>query len=166
MSCGSLVTLWSTFARSSAHRLPDPKAFTALIQRHLDERGWTFDDLARAMAPKHWLTSKRKIERLLGGGRDKRMLVEAISRTLGLNPGERSAAFRSDRMDWWRHHAELQQSRFSPQFWIEASSSWRSPSLMTSGLRRTVKVPESLLAESDEATHDHPRDGGFRRRSC
>lgn len=127
------------------------KAFAALIQRHLDERGWTLDDLARALAPKQWQSSRRKIDELLGGGDIRHKLIDAISRELGLNSGERAAALESDRRDWCRWRAEAQRSRFSPHFWIEVSNAWRPVTLMTSGLRRTVAVPEGLLALNDEA---------------
>ena len=129
---------------------PPMKAFASLIQRHLDERGWTLDDLARALAPQQWQSSRRKIDNLLGGGDIRNQLIDPISRELGLSPGERAAALQSDRRDWCRWRAEGQRARFSPHFWIEVSNVWRPVPLMTSGPRRTVAVPVELLGLDEE----------------
>ena len=43
------------------------KAFTELVHRHLNERGWNIKTLAAALAPKNPAVSLRKVNELLSG---------------------------------------------------------------------------------------------------
>lgn len=128
------------------------KAFTELIQRHLDKRGWTFDDLARAVAPKHPQVALRKFHDLLDGGSFNRRVLDSICSALEIAPMQRDNALKTDREEARRRLAEEQRPHFSPHFWIEVTPDWR-PSLLTvtgPNLYRRVAVPEEMEGLEDE----------------
>jgi hypothetical protein len=128
------------------------KAFTQLIQRQLDDRGWTFDDLARAVAPRNPQVALRKFRALLEEGSRNHGVLNSICKTLEIDPIQRNQALRADQEEAWRRLAEEQRPHFKPHFWIEVTPDWR-PSLITitgPNLYRRIAVPEEMEGLEDE----------------
>ncbi|MBX7210656.1 MAG: hypothetical protein K1X78_20280 [Verrucomicrobiaceae bacterium] len=129
------------------------KAFSLLVQRHLDERGWNRKDLAASHAPRNQSAALRKITELLNGGKVRRGLMDSICVTLNIDPAERKAAQEEDRLAWLNSIEEFQRQQFTPHVWIEVIPGW-FPSLVTilgAGFFRKVPAPDDLLAaQGDE----------------
>lgn len=129
------------------------KAFSLLVQRHLDERGWNLKDLAASHAPRNQSAALRKINELLDGGKVRRGLMDSICVTLNIDRAEREAAQKEDRLARLKQIEEFQRQQFTPHIWIEVTRDW-FPSLVTilgAGFFRKVTAPDDLLAaQGDE----------------
>lgn len=122
------------------------KAFSRIVHRHLDERGWSIKTLAATLAPKNPEVNLRKITELLSGEVVRLGLIDAICVTLNIEPSERKAALAEDQMSRRKEIEAYQRARFSPHLWIETRPGW-FPNLVTFigvDFFRKVKVGEVL----------------------
>lgn len=129
------------------------KEFFALIQRHLEARNWTFDDLFLAIAPKHPLVAKRKINLLFTGAEYRRGVIESICKALDIGSQEKEEALALDWMERHRIEGERQRPYFTPHIWVEVTSAWRPSLLSITGpnIYRRIAAPEALIAlENDD----------------
>ena len=125
------------------------------MHRHLDERGWTVEDLAASHAPKNPLIALRKISDLLSGDHIRQGLMDAICVRLEINPAEREAALAEDQMTWRKEVEDYQRAHFKPHIWIKVRRGWHPPLWIIAIVGKDIfrEVPataELLAAETDE----------------
>jgi hypothetical protein len=130
-------------------------AFARLVHRHLDERGWTVEDLAALHAPQNPLIALRKISDLLSGDHTRQGLMDAICVRLNIAPAEREAALAEDQRTWQKEVEDYQWAHFKPHIWIGLKRGWPPSVIMRAiiGVKVLREVPataELLAAETDE----------------
>jgi hypothetical protein len=129
--------------------------FSQLVHRHLFERGWTVQDLARSHAPKNPLVALRKINELLSDEHFRQGLADAICARLNIAPAEREAALVEDQRTWRKEVEDHQRAYFKPHIWIRVRHGWNPPLVIIAIAGKDIfrEVPatsELLAAETDE----------------
>jgi len=130
-------------------------AFARLVHRHLDERGWTVEDLAASHAPRNPFAALRKINEMLSGDHIRQGLMDAICARLNIAPAERDAALAEDEKVWQKEVEEYQRAHFKPHIWIRVRPGWHPPLWIIAIVGKDIfrEVPataELLAAETDE----------------
>lgn len=132
---------------------PLMNAFSRLVQRHLDARGWSIRILASSIAPRHPAVALRKIGELLDGSHPRRGVLDAICRVLAIDPEARKEALKEDFLAWQRQLEESERSHFHAHVWVETTPNW-FPSLVTvlgpDFFQKTPATSELLSASNDE----------------
>lgn len=130
------------------------KAFSQLVHRHLEERGWTVQDLAASHAPRNPLVALRKINELLSGEHVSQGLIDAICNALHITAADREAALAEDQRTWRKEVENHQRAHFKPHIWIRVRG-WHPPLVIIAIIGKDIfrEVPataELLAAQTDE----------------
>jgi hypothetical protein len=130
-------------------------AFARVVLRHLDERGWTVQDLAASHAPRNPFVALRKINELLSGEQVRQGLMDAICTALHIADADREAALAEDQRVWQKEVEDYQRAHFKPHIWIKVKRGWHPPlviiAFVGADVFREVPAPAELLAaKTDE----------------